>query len=118
MAGRGAGPERLAGPGPELGTAHAPGGPMAADMATRGPQLLVDPWGSVEAAVLQKHRLDLSGDQSVLGRTLSRRLLPLPPGVEATAGHAKLPAQPGVRVLVGQLVDQAKPPGDSCSFVK
>jgi hypothetical protein len=91
---------------------------MAADVATRGPQLLVDPRGSVEAAVLLKHRLDLSGDQSVLGRTLSRRLMPLPPGVEPTAVQAQLPAQPGDRVLVGQLVDQAKPLGDSCSLAK
>jgi hypothetical protein len=64
-----------------------------------------------------EHRLDLSsdrsGDRSVLGRTLSRRHLPRPSGVETTAGHAQLPAQPGDRVLLGQLLDQAKPFGDT-----
>lgn len=66
-----------------------------------------------------EHRHDLSsdrsGDRSVLGRTLSRRHLPLPlpSGVKTTAGHAQLPAQPGDRVLLGQLLDQAKPFGDT-----
>ena len=91
---------------------------MTADVAPRGPQLLVDPWGSVEAAMLLEQRLDLSGDHSVLSRTRSRRLLPLPPGVEATAGHAQLPAQPGNGVLICQLLNQAKPFGDSCSLAK
>jgi hypothetical protein len=50
--------------------------------------------GAVEAPVLLEHRLDLNGDQSVLGRPLSRRLLPLP-------------AQPGNGVLIHKLIDQA-----------
>ena len=91
---------------------------MASDVAPRGPQLLMDPRGSVEAAMLLEHRLDLSGDRRVLRRSLSRRLLPLPPGVETTAGNAQLPAQPGHRVLNGQLIDQAKPLGGSCSLAK
>lgn len=91
---------------------------MAAHVAPGGPQLLMDPWGSVEAAMLPEYRLDLSGDHSVLGRTLPRRLLPLSPGVKATAGHAQLLAQPGNRVLICQLIDQAKPLGDSCSLAK
>ncbi len=79
---------------------------MAADVAPRGPQLLMDPRRSVEAAMLLKHCCDLSGDRRVLGRSLSRRLLPLPPGVETTAGHAQLPAQPGHRVTTCELIDQ------------
>ena len=68
--------------------------------------------------MLLEHRLDLSGDQSVLGRPLSRRRLPLPPGIEDTAGHAQLLAQPGNRVMTCELIDQAKPLGGSCSFAK
>ena len=91
---------------------------MAAHVSPRGLQLLVDPRGSVEAAVLLEHRRDFSGDRRVLGRTLSRGLLPLPPGVDAAAGHAQLPAQRGDGVLLGQLIDQAKPLGGSCSLAK
>ena len=115
-AGPGAGPERLACSGSELSTAHQPGHAMAADVAPRGPQLLMDPRRSVEAAMLLKHRRDLSGDRRVLGRSLSRRLLPLPPGVKAATGHAQLPAQPGHRVAACELVDQAKPLGGNCSL--
>jgi hypothetical protein len=68
--------------------------------------------------MLLEHRVDLSGDHSVFGCTLSRRILPLPPGVEATAGHAQLPAQPGDGDLSNQLVDKAKPFGGSCSLAK
>jgi len=64
--------------------------------------------------MILEHRRDLNGDHSVLGRSLRRRLLPLPPGVEATSGHAQLPAQPGNRVFLSQQVDQAKPFGASC----
>ncbi len=91
---------------------------MAADVAPRRPQLLMDPRGSVEATVLLEHCLDLSSDHRVLSRSPSRRLLPLPPGVETTAGHAQLPAQPGHRVGTYELIDQPKPLGGSCSFAK
>lgn len=87
-------------------------------MAPGGSQLLMDSRRSVETAMLLKHRRDLSGDRCVLGRTLSRLLLPLPPGVETTTSHAQLPAKPGHRVAACELVDQAKPLGGSCSFAK
>jgi hypothetical protein len=80
--------------------------------------LLVDPGRSVEAPVLAEHRLDLNGEVGVLGRPLSRSLLPLPPGVVAAAGHPQLPAQPGHRVAISEFIDQAKPLGGSCSFAK
>jgi hypothetical protein len=115
-AGPGAGPERL--PGPELGSEHQSGHPMAADVTLGSPQLLVDPRGSVDGAILLEHHLDLSGQSGVFGHKLSRRLLPLPPCVVATAGHAQLPAQPGDGVLLGQLIDQANPLGGSCSLAK
>jgi hypothetical protein len=99
--------------GPEPSPTHEPGHPMPAHVAPCSAQLLVDPQGSVEAAMLPEHRRDLSGDRRVLGRTHSRRLLPLPPGVEATAGHTQLPAQPGHRVATWELIDQAKPLGGS-----
>ncbi|WP_255441656.1 MULTISPECIES: hypothetical protein, partial [unclassified Synechococcus] len=51
-------------------------------------------------------------------RPLSRRLLPLPPGIEPAAGHPQLPAQPGHRVSISKLIDQAKPLGGSCSYRK
>lgn len=68
---------------------------MATDLAACRTQLLMDPWGAVEAAVLLEYRLDLGGDHGVLRRQWSRHLLPLPPGVETTAGHIQLTAQPG-----------------------
>jgi hypothetical protein len=52
-------------------------------------------WGAVEAAVPIKHRLHLGRDGCVLLGSWARVLLPLPPGVEAAAGHAQLPAEPG-----------------------
>ena len=94
-AGPGASPERSASPGLELGTLHEPGDAMATDLTACRTQLLMDPWGAVEAAVLLEYRLDLSGDHGVLRRQWSRQLLPLPPGVETTAGHIQLTAQPG-----------------------
>jgi len=68
---------------------------MATDLAACRTQLLMDPWGAVKAAVLLEYRLDLGGDHGVLRRQWSRHLLPLPPGVETTAGHIQLTAQPG-----------------------
>lgn len=55
----------------------------------------MDPWGAVEAALLLEYRLDLDADHGVLRRQWSRHLLPLLPGVETTAGHIQLMAQPG-----------------------
>ncbi len=49
-------------------------------------------------------------------RPLSWRLLPLSSGEVAAAGHPQQPAQPGDGVLTGELIDQAKPLGGSCSF--
>jgi hypothetical protein len=72
----------------------------------------------MEAAILQRHRCDLSGDHSVLGCTLSRRLLPQPPGIDATASHTQLATKTGEGVLLIQLHDQAKPLGGSCSLAK
>ena len=118
LAGPGAGPEGLAGPGPQFSPLHEPGDSVATDPQAGSAQLLVDPGRAVEAPVLAEHRLDLSGEPGVLGRPLSRRLLPLPPGVVATAGHPQLPAQPGHGVLSGELIDQAKPLGGSCSLAK
>ena len=85
--GPGAGPEGLAAPRSQFSPLHEPGDPVAPDPAAGGAQLLVDPGRAVEAPVLLEYRLDLSGEPGVLGRPLSRRLLPLPPGVITTAGH-------------------------------
>ena len=71
---------------------------------------------AVEAAVLLEHRLDLSSDNSVQGRPLPQRLLP--PRVVPAAGHAQLPAQPAHGEAIHQVVDQAEPLGESCSFAK
>jgi len=117
-AGLGAGPERLAGPGLEPSPLRESGDTVAAHRMACCAQLLVDPRRAVEATVLAEPRLDLSGEPGALGRPLSRRLLLPPPGVEAAAGHTQLPAQPGDRVLSGQLIDQAKPLGGSCSLAK
>lgn len=76
-------------------------------------QHLMEPGRAVEAPVLQEHRLDLSGKPGALGRPTSRRLLPFPQGLEATAAHRQLAALPGRRVLSGELIDQAKPLGAS-----
>lgn len=92
-------------PGPELGPAHQPGNPKASDVEPQGPQLLMDPRGSEEAEMLLEHRHDLSGDRRDFGHTLCRDLLPLPPGVEATASQAQLTSQPGHRVTTCQLID-------------
>ena len=88
---------------------------MQPDMAAGCTQFLMDPRGAKEAPVLLEHRLDLSGDHSVVRRP---RLLPLPSVVVATAGHIQLPAQPGVGMPISKLINQAKPIGDSCSLAK
>lgn len=72
---------------------------------------MVDPQGAVEVPVLLEHRLDLSDEPSGLSRPLSQHLLPLPPGEVAAPGYPQLPAQPGHRVLISELIDQAKPLG-------
>lgn len=92
-------------PGPELGPADQPGNPKAADVAPQGPQLLMDPRVSEEAEMLLERRHDLSGERRVFGHTIYRDFLPMPPGVEATAGQAQLTSQPGHRVTTGQLID-------------
>ncbi len=91
---------------------------MAAHLEASGPELLMDAWCAVEAAVPFKHGLELDRDGCVLLGPWTRVVLPLPPGVEAAAGHAQLPAQPGHRKAVRQLADQPKPLGGSCSFAK
>jgi hypothetical protein len=52
-------------------------------------------WCSVKAAVPIKDRLHRSRDGCILLGPWARVVLPLPPGVEAAAGHAQLPAEPG-----------------------
>lgn len=74
--------------------------------------------GRVEAPVLREDGLDIIGDKSVLGQPLSRRLLPLPPVVEAAACHPQKLVQTGDGVTVYELTDQTKPLGGSCSFAK
>lgn len=61
-----AGPERLAGPGPQLRLSHESGNAVTTDQEAGSRQFLVDPGGAVEAKVLLEHRLDLSGDPGVL----------------------------------------------------
>jgi len=78
----------------------------------------MDAWSAVEAAVPIKHRLHLGRDDGVLLGPWARVVLPLPPGVEAAAGHTQLPAEPGHRKAIRQLADQAKPRGGSCSLAK
>lgn len=73
---------------------------VASDRMPCCAQFLVDPRGSVETAVLLEHCLDLSGEPSVHGRPLSRRILPLPSGVVAPASHPKLAEKPGHRVSI------------------
>lgn len=83
----GAGPERFAGLCPERVAVHQPSDAMQSDIAAGCTQFQMDTGGAVEAPVLLEHRLDLSGDHSVVRRPLPRRLLPLPPGGVTTAGH-------------------------------
>jgi len=91
---------------------------VASHLEAGGPELLVDAWCAVEAVVPIKHRLHLSCDDGVLLGPYARVRLPLPPGVEAAAGHTQLPAEPGHRKAIRQLADQAKPLGGSCSLAK
>ncbi len=113
-----AGPERLAGSGPELGTLQEPGYAVTTNPLTGGRQFTVHAQEAVEAPVLTENRHDLSDDHGVFSRPLSQRLLPLQPGVEATAGHAQLLAQPEEGVTTYELIDQAKPLGGNCSLAK
>jgi len=91
---------------------------VAAHLEARGPKLLMDAWCAVEAAVPIEHRLHLGRNDGVLLGPWARVVLPLPPGVEAAAGHTQLPAEPGHRNAIRQLADQAKPLGGSCSLAK
>ncbi len=91
---------------------------MAAHLETGDPELLMDAWCAVKATVTFKHCLHLGRDDCVLLGPWARVVLPLPPGIEATAGHTQLAAQPGHRKTVSQGHDQAKPLGGSCSFAK
>ena len=111
-------PESAPGLGLECRQTHEPGDTVPAHQATGGPQFLMDPRGTVEAAVLLEHRCHLSGDGSVLLGPWARVLLPLPPGIEAAAGHTQLAAEPGNGEALTKRLDQAKPLGGSCSFAK
>ena len=68
--------------------------------------------------MLLEHSLHLGHEGRVLQGPWARILLPLPPGIEAAAGHTQLPAKPGHRKAIRQLTDQPKPLGGSCSFAK
>jgi len=50
---------------------------------------------AVEATVPFKNFLHLGRERRVFPGPWARVVLPLPPGVEATAGHTQLPAEPG-----------------------
>ena len=89
-----AGLEPSPGLGLEHGPAHQPGNPMPAHLEASGPELLMDPRCTVEAAVPMEHRLDLSRDGRILLSPWTRVVLPLPPVVEAAAGYPQLPAAP------------------------
>ena len=52
---------------------------MPAHLEASGPELLMVPWCTVEAAVPMEHRLDLSRDGRVLLSPWTRVVLPLPP---------------------------------------
>ena len=91
---------------------------MAAHLETSSPELLMDAWCAVEAAVPIKNRLHLGRDGLVLLDPWTRVLLPLPPGIEAAAGYTQLLAQPGHRKAAREGLDQAKPLGGNCSFAK
>jgi hypothetical protein len=53
---------------------------MATDLPACRKQLLMDPWGAVEAPVRLEHRFDHGGEQGLLRRQWSLHHLPLPPG--------------------------------------
>lgn len=91
---------------------------MPAHLEASGPELMMDPRCTVEAAVPMEHRLDLSRDGRVLLSPWTRVVLPLPPVVEAAAGDSQLPAEPGRGEAIRQAADQPKPLGGSCSFAK
>jgi hypothetical protein len=91
---------------------------MAAHLEASGPELLMDAWCTVGAAVPLKHRLDLGCDGRVLLGPWTRVVLPLPPVVEAAAGDSQLPAKPGCGEAIAERFNQPKPLGGSCSFAK
>ena len=91
---------------------------MPSHLEASGPQLPVDSWSAVKAAVLLKNRCNLGRDGSVLLGTGTRVALPLLSGVEAAAGHTQLAAEPGNGKAITEFADQAKPFGGSCSLAK
>ena len=91
---------------------------MAAHLEASSFELLMDAWCAIEAPVSIKYLLHLGGDRSVFLGPWARALLPLPPGVEAAAGHPQLLAQPGNGEAIREGLNQAKPLGGSCSFAK
>ena len=91
---------------------------MAAHLEASGPELLMDAWCAVEAAVPIKDRLHRSRDGCIFLGPWAWVVLPLPPGVETAAGYTQLLTQPGHRKAAREGLDQAKPLGGSCSFAK
>ncbi len=111
-------PEPAAGLGLERGFAHQTSNAVSTHLEDGGLELMVAVWCAVEATVPLKHRLHLGRDDRVLQVPWARVLKPLPPGTEAAAGHAQLPAKPGHRKAIRQLADQPKPLGGSYFFAK
>ena len=81
--------------GLELRALHQPSNVLPSYLEASSPQLPVDAWSAVVAAVLLKNRCHLVRDGSVLLGTGTRVVLPLLSGVEAAAGHTQLVAEPG-----------------------
>ena len=80
-------PKATASVGHELRALHQPSNAVPSHLEASSPQLPVDAWSAVEAAVLLKNRCNLGRDGSVLLGTGTRVALPLPSGVDAAAGH-------------------------------
>ena len=91
----------LSGSGPEIGTLQPRCGSLwlePCDIVTTNPlagrrQIISYARGAIDAPVLLAH-LWISELIEPFGHPLSRRLMPLPPGVEAAVGHPQLQAQP------------------------
>ncbi len=88
-------PEPSAVFGFEPSCVHQPGDAVATQVETSGPELQTNARCAVETEVPFKHSLKLERDECAFLGSWTRVLLPLPPGVEAAAGHAQLPAEPG-----------------------
>ena len=111
-------PKAMASVGLELRTLHQPSNAVLPHVEASSPQLPMDAWSAVEAAVLLKNRCHLGRDSSVLLGIGTRIALPLLSGVEAAAGHTQLAAEPGNGKAITEFADQAKPFGGSCSLAK